>query len=196
MSLSVHSKGRGRRRPFMSWPQTSLEAVATARSHDDPPPPPRDFESIELSCDAVNSLIHFVMCCLFDLGFRLFGLLFHGLKPSSKLSRLLKATMLILLLWTRDFLLTEFWNADTKIKRNFNEFCTFAFVSLCSPFRYGEVFGQIELLVQTKFRQIIASCSEAHIVSCSEGHFLRILKPASRPPWSSSNQGFLIVAVD
>ena len=38
----------------MSWPQTSLEAVATARSYDDPPP--RDFESIELSCDTVNSL--------------------------------------------------------------------------------------------------------------------------------------------
>ena len=75
----------------MSWPQTSLEAVATARSHDDPPP--RDFESIELSCDAVNSLIHFVICCLFDLGFRNFGLLCHGLKPSSRLSRPLEATM-------------------------------------------------------------------------------------------------------
>ena len=75
----------------MSWPQTSLEAVATARSHDDPPP--RDFESIELSCDAVNSLIHFVICCLFDLGFRNFGLLCHGLKPSVRLLRPLEATI-------------------------------------------------------------------------------------------------------
>ena len=68
-----------------------------------------------------------------------------------------------------------------KLKENFNEFSTFGFGSLCLLFGYGEVFGQIELLVQTKFRQIIASCWEGHIVSCSEGHFLRILKPASRP---------------
>ena len=38
-------------------------------------------------------LIHFVICCLFDLGFRNFGLLCHGLKPSVRLSRPLEATM-------------------------------------------------------------------------------------------------------
>ena len=86
----------------MSWPQTSLEAVATARSYDDPPP--RDFESIELSCDTVNS---FVICCLFDLGFSNFGLLCYDLKPSSRMMQLLEATMYLDVLWGQPIKLVQ-----------------------------------------------------------------------------------------